>query len=285
MPILKSKWSIKYDRCINCGRTEYPHKAGGLCQLCYERKQNIEYANHTQRGKNGRTIASKKALNIDKQLTEESLRHKYSVLGKSLIDIAKEFNCTRQYIFKLLKKYDIPTRNKSEARKIAIKNRKLKFERDLWGRKETVYLGAWTINKSFFKFWTPQMAYVLGFIYADGNLSEGKKRNPNLRNSSASLRCSIEQKSPEILEKIKSLMGCDKRLYKIKNRPRGYIYRLDLNDEEIYEDLLRLGLMPAKSLKLQFPEIPPDCVRHFIRGCWDGDGSVYLEKNVKLRAG
>lgn len=266
MPVLKTRWSIKYDRCVNCGGTGYPHKGKGLCQICYERTQNIKNEKHIQRDRHGRTIASKKTLRIDKRLTEEILSYQYCVLGKSLTDIAKEYNCTRQYIFKLLKKYDIPRRTKSEARKLAIKRKKLKFERDIWGRTETVYLSAWTIDRNFFKSWSPEMAYVLGFIYADGSLNEETKR------------CDISQKLPEILEKIKALMGCDKRLYKIKNWPNGYRYVLEINDEEIYEDLLRLGLKPAKSLDIKFPEMPLDCVRHFIRGCWDGDGSVYNEK-------
>jgi len=35
---------------------------------------------------------------------------------------------------------------------------------------------------------------------------------------------------------------------------------------------------------MKFPEIPGDYLRHFIRGCWDGDGSVYISKDGKLNA-
>jgi hypothetical protein len=180
-----------------------------------------------------------------------------------------------------LNKYGIPRRTLSEARKIAIERKKLKFEKEVDGELETVYLGGWTVNRDFFKTWTPQMAYVLGFIYADGTLDAGKK-NTKTKTTIAPPRCSISQKSPEILEKIKVLMSCNRKLYKTKNRPRGYIYRLDLTDKEIYEDLLKVGLTPAKSLNVKFPEMPTECIRHFIRGCWDGDGSVYLEKRKDL---
>jgi hypothetical protein len=27
---------------------------------------------------------------------------------------------------------------------------------------------------------------------------------------------------------------------------------------------------------LQFPPVTDECLRHFIRGCWDGDGSVFV---------
>lgn len=41
---------------------------------------------------------------------------------------------------------------------------------------------------------------------------------------------------------------------------------------------MKLGLTPNKSLSMKFPEIPDEYVRHFIRECWDGDGSAYIEK-------
>ena len=28
-----------------------------------------------------------------------------------------------------------------------------------------------------------------------------------------------------------------------------------------------------------FPDIPEEYMRHFIRGCWDGDGSVFFDRN------
>lgn len=66
--------------------------------------------------------------------------------------------------------------------------------------------------------------------------------------------------------------------FRAKRGISGALYTIRINNAEIYADLQRLGVTPAKSLTLQFPDIPPDCVRHFIRGCWDGDGSIYLEK-------
>jgi hypothetical protein len=48
------------------------------------------------------------------------------------------------------------------------------------------------------------------------------------------------------------------------------------------EDLKRLGLHQRKSLNLIFPDVPEECMRHFIRGCWDGDGSIFISEG-KLR--
>lgn len=32
---------------------------------------------------------------------------------------------------------------------------------------------------------------------------------------------------------------------------------------------------------MKFPNVPDEFVRHFIRGCWDGDGSVFVDKDSR----
>lgn len=123
------------------------------------------------------------------------------------------------------------------------------------------------------------MAYVLGIIFTDGCLTLDK----NTRSTTVNKRLSIAQKEPEILMKVLDLMKCNAKLY-FKKRLKygsivsGEIYRFDVSNERVYDDLVNLGLHPRKSLDIEFPKIPPEYLRHFIRGCWDGDGSVYYEK-------
>ncbi|NIO20686.1 MAG: hypothetical protein GTN76_08095, partial [Candidatus Aenigmarchaeota archaeon] len=64
----------------------------------------------------------------------------------------------------------------------------------------------------------------------------------------------------------------------------GGIYSILIYNEKIYDDLIGLGLTPRKSLTMKFPEVPPEYMRHFIRGCWDGDGSVFLSADGSLGA-
>lgn len=59
------------------------------------------------------------------------------------------------------------------------------------------------------------------------------------------------------------------------------LYRLSINSTEIVEDLLRLGITPHKSLKIEFPKVPVEYVNHFLRGNFDGDGSICFNKNKK----
>ena len=47
-------------------------------------------------------------------------------------------------------------------------------------------------------------------------------------------------------------------------------------------DLIELGLIPKKSLIMQFPEIPGEYFWDFIRGYFDGDGHVSIRKRNSL---
>lgn len=45
----------------------------------------------------------------------------------------------------------------------------------------------------------------------------------------------------------------------------------------MFTDLLKLGLSPRKSLITEFPQdVPADCLSHFTRGYFDGDGCVHI---------
>lgn len=199
-------------------------------------------------------------------ITKEDLEERYNS-GMSLSDIARRYNCTRQYVHKLLRKYGLATRTQKEARKIAVEQGKISYTYRMGtDRERKITHEKHHMNDEFFKSWSPAMAYVLGVIYTDGNLRTDLFR--------------VAQKEPELLEKILSLMGSNAKIgFTEKRGIAGAMYRFQIYNSEIYTDLLQLGLFPNKSLSLSFPQVPAECVRHFIRGCWDGDGCVYLERN------
>ena len=116
------------------------------------------------------------------------------------------------------------------------------------------------------------MAYVLGIICTDGCLA--KPVGP------VKFRVTIGQKEPELLEKVRVLMGSNALIsYSPARGVAGALHTMRIDNLDVYRDLQALGLTENKSLTLRFPKIPSRLVRHFIRGCWDGDGSVYLEGN------
>lgn len=134
----------------------------------------------------------------------------------------------------------------------------------------------------FFEKWSPKMAYVLGFLYADGDIED-------VRKSSRTQYTTFSSNDKEILESIKVAIGSEHNInYRASRKmvnPNGKIYessesyRLRIGSKKMFNDLLRLGLTPRKSLTIKFPgNIPDNCFSHFIRGYFDGDGCVTIKK-------
>lgn len=115
------------------------------------------------------------------------------------------------------------------------------------------------INDDFFKVWNPKMAYTFGFWIADGYMG---KNNNNV---------SFCSKDYTLLEMIKSNLGSEHKIGKDHSA-----FQLQICSKIIYDDLLKIGGVPAKSLIIQFPEVPDEYSSHFIRGEFDGDGCNYI---------
>jgi hypothetical protein len=133
------------------------------------------------------------------------------------------------------------------------------------------------VNENFFKKWTPEMAYVLGYLYADGSLEDASYlRGKYLRVSS------IEKES---IIRIKELLASKHTVVKkpptSKNGKVGYLLRI--GSHILYADLVKLGLYPNKSLTIKFPNIPKNYMASFIRGYFDGDGCVMIQKTKGKR--
>ena len=133
------------------------------------------------------------------------------------------------------------------------------------------------IQEDFFdKIDTEEKAYILGLLYADGN-------NNTDRNS---VNLGLKESDKEILDKITNLIQPTKPLQYIdtyKSREKiGFEnsqnqYRLVIANKHISERLVELGCGKAKTHNLTFPteeQVPSCLIRHFVRGYFDGDGSV-----------
>lgn len=117
-----------------------------------------------------------------------------------------------------------------------------------------------------------EKSYFLGLMYADGWIASDAIAGINLKSEDA-----------EILEKMsKCIYLNEKPLKALKNKIGKPQSLLTLNSRSVVMDLKRLGCVPAKSLILDFPsikQVPITHLSHFLRGYFDGDGSIYLRKN------
>jgi len=121
--------------------------------------------------------------------------------------------------------------------------------------------------------WSSELAYVVGIITTDGNLSpDGRHIN-------------ITSKDEEMVQTVKKLLRLDN---KIGKKARGYstdkkYFVFQFGDINFYEFLLSIGLMPAKSKILKAVDIPSLFFRDFLRGCIDGDGSISISRHPESR--
>ncbi len=126
------------------------------------------------------------------------------------------------------------------------------------------------LNENFFeKIDSEEKAYFLGLLYADGYINE--KLN--------FVELTLHQRDSEILNILVNFLYPEGRPLKIINEK--YL-RLIINSKKIVNDLKKYGCFQKKTFKLKFPTIIENHLfRHFIRGYFDGDGSVY-ENNGTL---
>lgn len=115
------------------------------------------------------------------------------------------------------------------------------------------------------------MSYILGFIVADGSISKRRGRKD-------SYLMNITNKEREHLENISNAMSSR---YKIGSKRSGYTgkkdcYYIQVSNKEICKDLINLGIIPRKTYNLEPIYVPDNYFSDFVRGFFDGDGSVYL---------
>jgi intein/homing endonuclease len=130
-------------------------------------------------------------------------------------------------------------------------------------------LKKYKINENYFDIIDNEhKAYTLGFLYADGYNNEKK----NI------VKISLQENDIDILNKIKEPICPDKplRYYIYKNNiNRKPQYSFVIDNSHISKKLSKLGVVQAKTFKIDFPNYLDDrLIKHFIRGYFDGDGCI-----------
>ncbi len=181
-------------------------------------------------------------------LPKEKLYELYYEQKLSLQKIGELYGKDKEYIHRRMRKYGFTSRTRSEA----------------WKHRGTV--DVYKINENFFHNWSKEMAYVLGIILTDGNVGTG--------NGSIS----ISMKECDHLKKIKKMLHAE---HPVRYDKQIDLFKLGFTRRNMADSLLKLGITSKKSLKVEFPNVPDKYLSHFIRGVFDGDGSVFFEPRNK----
>lgn len=128
---------------------------------------------------------------------------------------------------------------------------------------------------------TEDRAYWLGFLMADAYI--------NQRSGQDRLILDIAYKDRDHLETYKRHLGFigPTKEFTIKSGMyQGYKHcSVSITSQVIVNDLDKLGCTPRKSNVLKFPSISDHLINHFIRGYFDGDGSVFRSLEKHWRSG
>lgn len=127
----------------------------------------------------------------------------------------------------------------------------------------------YTLNENYFdNIDTSNKAYILGFIYADGSISS--------RNA---LTLCLSKKDIEILEFIKKELEYSGEI-KTKIINNSEYSLLDITSKSLGIRLKQLGIIQNKTYESKnLPDVPNEYFNDMLRGYFDGDGSIYGDKN------
>lgn len=187
-----------------------------------------------------------KELDKWKYLPEEQIKkviESYSEKKMSLKDSGSEYGLNGSQVRNLLKTKGIKQReNKKDNRK-------------------------YKVNDNYFDVQNHNMAYILGFFAADGNVSSKDNR----------LDLELASVDREILEKIREELKSERPI-KIYQCASGYVKnKLFFHSKKIKEAFSEYGIVPNKTYSedFHFPyKLSKEYVIDYIRGFFDGDGSV-----------
>ena len=174
---------------------------------------------------------------------KEDIIYMYNELGKTSKEIGDYYNVYGSTILTWMKRWGIPRRTKR-------------------------YNSKYTLDIDYFKnIDTEEKAYWVGFILADGHIS---KHNV--------LNITVQKRDIDILEKfLKSIKSNAPIKVDSNNNPT-----ISIRSKDIKEDLYNMGFNNRKSYSLDFSKvlskIKEELIIHFIRGMFDGDGSINVYK-------
>lgn len=189
---------------------------------------------------------------MKKYQNEQLLRECYEK-HKSMVEVAKELEANEKTIAIWMKKFNIQNVGTQGARKN-------------------------NFNHDYFKeIDTEEKAYWLGFIMADGCVYKGSK--------GTSYRLQINLKSTDIehLNKFQQSIGSSYKI-QVKKIKQHEACLLKVNSTIMCKDLMKWNVIPSKSLICEMPILKKELKKHFIRGYFDGDGSLDLHKKKDPRA-
>lgn len=175
--------------------------------------------------------------------------------GETTTSLSEKYVCSKTRILRVLKANNVITRNRSEQKR------------------------KYLLDENVFKELNEQTLYWLGFIASDGNLYV----NPR---GGKILQFGVHEQDDCHINKVKEFLKTDKPTcyYKSKRSYNGNTVitpesKLHICSSVIFDDICSYGIMPKKTFTMEVNDSLMS--KHFFRGLFDGDGSIYSNNKGK----
>jgi hypothetical protein len=124
----------------------------------------------------------------------------------------------------------------------------------------------YNLNENFFDVLNEKSAYWLGFLYADGyvRMKDGK---------SGELKLKLKETDKSHIEKFLNDLGCKKPI-KCGIDGKSKFCSVTVYSNKMVNKLFELGCVNNKTQLIRLPILESDLMNHFVRGYFDGDGSI-----------
>ena len=110
--------------------------------------------------------------------------------------------------------------------------------------------------------WTPELAYTIGLLATDGNLSSDGRH------------IVMRSADYDLLETFRVCLHLKNKIGVTDIGRRDHMYRIQFSNVQFYNWLITIGITPAKTYTIGAIKIPNEFFRDFLRGHLDGDGSI-----------
>lgn len=235
---------------------------------CHETIRNVlkKYNIYKQIEKPKEFSTEKVELLYDSGLNGKTIARELGIKYTTFISWCRRNN------FDLSKRRKYPERPNDDIKKVVNLN-KTKFWKniDFCGLELRPYAKYYLDENFFEKIDNEQKAYLLGYWYADGNVFKTS--------------CQATSVDMDVLEKAKYCMKFSGKIKTKKSKKNNNLYNtLYIRSSKLTSCLIGMGCVENKSLVLKFPSsdiVPEHLIHHFIRGYFDGDGSIFCGKSKK----
>ena len=192
------------------------------------------------------------AINIKKVSDEkrQQIVEDY-INGKSMRQIERDYDVTRQSVAKYLEEKQIKTTKGNHYRKY-------RHQYDFFENIDT-----------------EEKAYWLGFMFADGYIVDHSHKY-----GEDHFGITLHSKDVATLEQFKKSIKATNPIRDVSSDGCP-LHRIVMTSQKTVDDLISHGCVKQKSLILKPPVgVPQELIHHLIRGFFDGDGSIYWNKTA-----